>query len=78
MSKKEYHIVPNSTRGGWDIKKSNAHISNIHTDTKADAVKLGRIISQRANSDLIIHGSNNRIQRTDNRGKGLCQPKVKE
>lgn len=78
MSKKEYHIVPNTIRGGWDIKKSNAHISHIHTDTKADAVKLGRIISQRANSVLIVHGSNSRIRHTDNLGKDLCQPKAKE
>lgn len=75
MARKEHHIVSNKDRGGWDVKKKGASRASIHTTTKAEAVKLGRVISQRAGSELIIHGTDGKIQRPDSHGKDPCPPK---
>ena len=72
MSKNEHHVVPNSSRGGWDIKRSGTSRVSIHTATKAEAVKIGRVISQRAGSELVIHCSNGQIQRKDSYGSNSC------
>lgn len=68
MAKNEHHIVHNPSRGGWDVKRSGASRASIHTETKAEAVKVGRIMSQRSGSELVIHGANGRIQWKDSHG----------
>ena len=78
MPKKEHHVVQNPTRGGWDVKRNGAQRSSIHTDTKAEAVKVGRIMSQRAGSELVIHGADGRIQRKDSHGNDPCPPHDKK
>lgn len=77
MAKNEHHVVPNSSRGGWDVKRSGAQRASIHTETKADAVKVGRIMSQRAGSELVVHGRDGRIQQKDSHGNDPCPPKDK-
>ena len=77
MAKNEHHVVHNSSRGGWDVKRSGAQRASIHTDTKAEAVKVGRIMSQRAGSELVIHGTDGRIQKKDSHGNDPCPPKDK-
>lgn len=76
MSKNEHHVVHN--RGGWDVKRNGSQRVSIHTETKAEAVKIGRIISQRNGSELVIHGINGRIQQKDSHGKDPCPPKDKK
>ena len=75
MPRKSVHVVPNNSQGGWNVKKSEAQRASVHTDTKADAVKMGRIISQRSGGELIIHGRDGRIQRCDSHGNDPCPPK---
>lgn len=75
MAKNEHHVVHNSSRGGWDVKRNGAARASIHTDTKAEAVKVGRIMSQRAGSELVIHGTNGQIQRKDSHGNDPCPPR---
>lgn len=77
MPKNEHHIVPNSSRGGWDVKRSGAQRASIHTQKKAEAVKVGRIMSQRAGSELVVHGMDGRIQKKDSHGNDPCPPKDK-
>ena len=74
MSRKSVHIVP-GRNGGWNVKKSGAQRASVHTETKDDAVKMGRIISQRSGSELVIHGKDGKIQRTDSHGNDPCPPK---
>ena len=74
MARKEHHVVA-STQGGWSVKRNNSNRASIHTDTKAEAIKLGRIISQRAGSEFIIHGRDGKIQRSDSHGSDPCPPK---
>ena len=78
MPRKEHHVVHNSSKGGWDVKRSGAQRSSIHTSTKADAVRMGRIMSQRAGSELVIHGTDGKIQRKDSHGNDPCPPRDKK
>jgi len=75
MANKSIHIVPNNDRGGWNVQKSGAQRASVHTETKAEAVKMGRVISQRSGSELVIHGTDGKIQRSDSHGHDPCPPK---
>lgn len=77
MARKSVHVVPNSSQGGWNVQKGGAQRASVHTSTKADAVKMGRIISQRSGSELVIHGMNGKIQRSDSHGLDPCPPRDK-
>lgn len=68
MSKKEHHLVPNSERGGWDIKKSGGEHSIKHFDIKKDAEQFGRQISQNQGTEFFIHGKDGKIQQRDSHG----------
>jgi hypothetical protein len=75
MAREFVHIFPNSSRGGWNVKKSSATRASVHTETKNEAVKVGRVISQRTGSELVVHGQDGRIQRADSHGHNPCPPK---
>jgi hypothetical protein len=77
MSKNEHHVVPNTSRGGWDVKRNGAQKASIHTETKVEAVKIGRVMSQRAGSGRVIHGKDGRIQQKDSHGNDPCPPRDK-
>ena len=74
MKRKEHHIVPNKN-GGWDVKRENAERASAHADTKAEAEKIGRAISQNQQTEFIIHGLDGKIQRSDSHGNDPCPPK---
>lgn len=78
MPRKSVHVIPNNSQGGWNVKKSGAQRASVHTDTKADAIKMGRVISQRSGSEFIIHGKDGKIQRADSHGNDPCPPKDKK
>lgn len=65
MKRVTVHVVPNSKTGEWNVKRSDAQSASVRTSTKTEAIKMGRIISQRSGSGLIIHGWDGKIQRTD-------------
>jgi len=75
MTRKAVHIVPNSTQGGWNVKREGTERTSVRTETKAEAVKLGRVISQRSGNELVIHGKDGKIQRSDSYGYDPCPPK---
>jgi len=75
--RKEHHVVPKS-EGGWDVKKSGAKKATKHFDNKSDAEKFGREVSQNQGSELIIHGKNGKIQKSDSHGKDPNPPKDKK
>ncbi len=77
MPRDEHHIVSNSN-GGWDVKRSGGERASAHADTKAEAVNIGRGISQNQRTELIIHGSDGRIQRSDSHGNDPCPPRDKQ
>lgn len=76
MPRKEHHVVPNPD-GGWDVKREHAQRSSGHYSTKAEAEAAGRIMSINGGTELVIHGENGRIQRSDSHGNDPCPPKDK-
>lgn len=76
MARREHHVVPNRS-GGWDIKRENAQRISGHYDTKAEAEVEARRMSTNGGTELIIHGLNGRIQRSDSHGNDPCPPRDK-
>lgn len=75
MTKKSTHVVPNSDRGGWDIRQSGSQRSSGHFDTKREAEDRAREISRNQETELVIHNKNGRISRKDSHGNDPCPPK---
>jgi hypothetical protein len=75
MSIDSYHIVPNSDKGGWDVKKSGGERSIKHFETKAEAVPFGRGISQNQKTEFFIHKKNGQIQSRDSHGNDPFPPR---
>ncbi|MGE4503501.1 MAG: DUF2188 domain-containing protein [Thiomicrospira sp.] len=75
MSKKSTHVVPNSERGGWDIRQSGSERSSGHFETKAEAEKRAREISRNQESELVIHNKDGKIARKDSHGNDPHPPK---
>ena len=76
MPRKEYHVVPNP-HGGWDGKRSGAQRASVHGETKADVERRTREISRNQGAELVIHGKDGKIQRSDSHGNDPCPPKDK-
>ncbi len=72
--RKTTHVVPNSD-GGWDIRQGGGQRSSGHFETKQDAEARAREISRNQGSELVIHGKDGKIQRTDSHGNDPCPPK---
>jgi len=75
MGKGSHHIVPNSQRGGWDVRRGGSERSSEHCDRKQDAIDRGREISQNQGTELIVHNQNGRIAWRDSHGNDPCPPK---
>ncbi|MFA6348676.1 MAG: DUF2188 domain-containing protein [Candidatus Paceibacterota bacterium] len=75
MSLKSHHVVPNSDRGGWDVKRNGADRASVHTETKQDAVDQAREISQNQGTELIVHNRDGKIAWHDSHGNDPYPPK---
>lgn len=75
MPRNEIHVVPNSKRGGWDVKKSNASRSSGHYETKVDAIAFARAKGIKEQAELLIHGRDGRIQNSNSYGNDPCPPR---
>lgn len=75
MTKRITHHVVKSPDGGWDVKKGGASRKSGHFTTKNEAVDFGRQVSTNQSSELIIHGKDGRIQKSDSHGKDPVPPK---
>ncbi len=74
MARQTHHVVHNSN-GGWSVKKGGSQRASVNAPTKAEAERLGREISRNQNTELVIHGLNGRIQRSDSHGNDPCPPR---
>jgi len=55
------HVVPHER--GWAVRSgSSERAAKVH-ERKQDAIDHGRDLAQNANTDLVIHGADGRIQR---------------
>ena len=71
---KNQHITPNKS-GGWKVKGEGNSRATVITDTKAEAIKIGREIAKNQNSELVIHGKDGKIQSKDSHGNDPYPPK---
>lgn len=75
MTKRETrHVVPND-EGGWSSKKGGSQRASKNFETKKDAEKYSRELSKKEGSELIIHGKDGKIQRSDSHGNDPNPPK---
>jgi len=74
-SKRDYHVVPNKDRGGWDVKREGADRASGHFDRKSDAMDRGRDLARDQRTELVEHGRNGRIQDSDSYGRDPYPPK---
>ena len=77
MARNEHHVVHNPN-GGQDVKRNGGQRASVHTETKTNAIKAGRQISQNQGTELIIHGINGSILNSDSHSKEPCPPKDTE
>ncbi|NWG23165.1 MAG: DUF2188 domain-containing protein [Pseudorhodoplanes sp.] len=75
MSKKDYHVVPNKGRGGWDVKREGAERASSHHQRKSEALDRGRDLARERKTELVEHGRNGRIQDSDSYGRDPLPPK---
>ena len=79
MSKgKNQHLVPHPPTGGWAIKGEKNDRYTAITDTKAQAVKIGREIAKNQQSEFNIQGKDGKIQDKDSFGGDPNPPKDKK
>ncbi|WP_347489274.1 DUF2188 domain-containing protein [Desulfoscipio sp. XC116] len=61
MAQKVHYVSP-SSNDGWKVQKSGASRASAYADTKAEAVRIGKVISQRSGSALVIHGKDGKFK----------------
>ncbi len=69
----DQHIVPHED--GWAIKPAGGSKATKVTDTKQEAIDIGRGIAKNQGTELIIHGKDGKIQSKDSHGKDPYPPK---
>lgn len=63
---KNQYVVP--TKDGWGIKGQGNSKLRVKTDTKADALKIGKEIAKNQKSELTILGKDGKIQNKNSYG----------
>lgn len=63
MTKKNQHIIP--LGNGWAVKAEGNSKFTIITETKKDALIVGREIAKNSKTELIIHGKDGKILKMD-------------
>lgn len=71
---KDQHITPHPD-GGWQVKGAGNSRATVRTTTQAEAINIGRKISQNQGSELVIHRTNGQIRAKDSHGKDPYPPK---
>lgn len=72
MAKRNQHVVP--LGNGWAVKGEGNTKYTVITETKKDALSVGRDIARNNKSELIIHGRDGKIQDKDSYGNDPNPP----
>ncbi|MFZ1751307.1 MAG: DUF2188 domain-containing protein [Saprospiraceae bacterium] len=75
MTKKSNHVIPSDKQGGWAVKKSGSARVSKSFERKEEAVKYGRDLSRKEQTELYIHKKDGRIQERNSYGKDPFPPK---
>lgn len=54
--------------GGWQVKKQGNDKASARTETKKEAVNIGRDAARKEHSELIVKGEDGKIQSKDSHG----------
>lgn len=71
---KDQHITPHPN-GGWQVKGAGNSRATVRTTTQAEAINIGRKISQNQGSELVIHRTNGQIRAKDSHENDPYPPK---
>lgn len=74
MSKKPVHIVPNKN-GGWDNKREGSTRASNHVGTKAEAIKMGRELAKKSETEHVIHNMDGKIGQKNSYGNDPFPPR---
>jgi hypothetical protein len=69
MTKKPNHVVPSKEKGGWTVVKSGSTKASKSFERKEDAVKFGRELGRKEQTELYIHKRNGSVQDRNSYGK---------
>jgi hypothetical protein len=73
---KNQHVLPHP--GGWAVTGAgNARATKLF-DKQSDAIERARHISQRQQSELLVHGRHGQLRARDSYGRDSCPPKDKK
>ena len=75
MTRKSNHVIPSNEQGGWAVKKSGSSRISRSFDRKEEAVRYGRELSKREQTELYIHKKDGLIQERNSYGKDPFPPK---
>jgi hypothetical protein len=76
MSKKrDYHVVPNQERGGWDVEREKADRASAHFERKVDAMDRARDLAIKARVERVEHNQKGKIIDSDSYGNDPNPPK---
>jgi len=73
LTRKTHHVVPHPE--GWAVRRGGSERASVVTETKREAIDIGREISRNQGSEFLIHGLNGRIQQSDSHGNDPHPPK---
>jgi hypothetical protein len=73
---KNQYVVP--TKDGWGVKGEGNSKLTVKTDTKADALKIGKEIAKNQQSELTILGKDGKIQNKNSYGNDPFPPRDKK
>ena len=75
MSKGTNQYVTPHPKGGWQVRGENNTRATVRTDTKKEAMDIGRQIARNQGSELVWSGKDGRIQGKDSHGRVPFPPK---
>lgn len=70
---KDQYVVP--TKDGWGVRSEGSSNLTAKTDTKSDALKIGKEIAKNQHSELTILGKDGKIQNKNSYGNDPFPPK---
>ena len=73
MAGKGQHVVPNGSK--WSVRRSGSERASGTFDTQAEAVRRGKELAKRQQTELYIHGSDGRIRERNSYGNDPYPPK---
>ena len=65
---KDVTVGPSKHGEGWEVKRAGNEKASRVTETKSEAVQIGRQYARDEHSELVVKGENGQIQSRDSHG----------